>query len=363
MSNAVALRDLVAVAPNLHLRWSGVTATILSLVPLQAREIAIAATGVGLPGGIPRFPLIQLLTQGWSRPPGRPFRIWHARRNDEMLVGILLRDLLRQPWKLVFTSDAQRRHTGWTRFLLDRMDGLICTSPGGCACLDRPAALVPHGVDTARFRPAEDRAAEWAASGLPGRRGIGVFGRIRASKGTDLFVEAMIRLLPRYPDVTAVVTGLATPKERDFLEALQRKVRQAGLEERIRFLGECPPEEMPLWFRRVSVLVAPQRIEGFGLTPLEAMASGTAVVATRTGAAPVLILDGKTGRLVPPNDLEALVAAIDPLLADPDLAERMGRAGREHVCAHHDIAREVAGLAAVYEALWAGEQVSRVRSS
>ena len=68
---------------------------------------------------------------------------------------------------------------------------------------------------------------------------------------------------------------------------------------------------MPGWFRRVSLYVAPMRHEGFGLTPLEAMASATAVVATSTGAAPMLVEDGETGVLIPPNDLEALVAAIE----------------------------------------------------
>ncbi len=80
-------------------------------------------------------------------------------------------------------------------------------------------------------------------------------------------------------------------------------------------------DEVPLWFRTVSLYVAPMRSEGFGLTPLEAMASGTAVVATKTGAAPLLIAEGETGTLIEPDSLDALVSAIEPFLSDPEKAE------------------------------------------
>ena len=69
------------------------------------------------------------------------------------------------------------------------------------------AAIVPHGVDTRYFHPPADRGQEWAQGRLPGRYGVGIFGRVRRGKGTDLFVEAMLRLLPRYPDFTAVIIG------------------------------------------------------------------------------------------------------------------------------------------------------------
>jgi mannosyltransferase len=344
------LRDLAVVAPNLHARWSGVTSTIAALVPRQARHLPIASMGPNLPPDVPVVPVRELFTQGWSRPHDRPFRIWHARRNDEMIVGVVLRDVLRQPWRLVFTSAALRHHTPFTRRLIARMDAVIATSEYAAAYLEREPTVIHHGVDLERFHPPEDRAAEWVHTGLPGSRGIGVFGRMRESKGTDLFVEAMIRLLPRYPDVTAVLTGASDDDA--FVDRLKDRISASGLANRIRLLGERPREEVPLWFSSVSVYVAPQRWEGFGLTPLEAMASGAAVVATRTGAAPLLVEDGETGRLVEPNDLDALTAAIEPLIASPRLAERMGAEGRRKAEARHDIEGEVCAINAVYEALW-----------
>ncbi len=345
--------SVAVVAPSLHWRYSGVTSTIIALIPRQAREAPIAALGPNLPAQVPRVRLGDVLLRGWSPPAGYHNRIWHARRNADMLAGILLKSVLRQPWKLVFTSAGQRRHTAYTRWLIRRMDAVIATSEGAARFLQRPATVIHHGVDTKRFFPADDRLAEWRAAGLPGSFGIGAFGRIRPQKGADLVVEAMIRLLPKYPDAALVLTGLVAPKFERFKAELESRVAAAGLKSRILFLGERPVEEMPVWFRRVALYVAPMRHEGFGLTPLEAMASGAAVVATRTGAASALVADGETGLLVEPGDLDALAAGIERLIADRSLAEAMGRRGRAKAVREHDIEGEALRINAVYRKLWA----------
>lgn len=269
-----------------------------------------------------------------------------------MVLGLLLKWILRQPWRLVFTSAGQRRHVLFTRWLIRQMDVVIATTEAVAAHREVPSIVIPHGVDTRRFYPAEDRAAAWREAGLPGSFGIGMFGRIRQGKGSDLFIQAMITLLPRYPGATAVIAGLVAPKYRAFAADLQRKVSVAGLADRIIFLGHLPDNKMPGWFRRVSIYVAPMRREEFGLTPLEAMASGTAIVATRTGAAPQLVAHKVTGILVAPGDLESLTSAIESLLADPGKAESMGREGRVKALRDHDIAAEAAAIEAVYESLW-----------
>ena len=350
----LSLRDVCVVAPNLHWRYSGVTSTIAALVPHQARTLAVATIGPFMPPDAPHVSAWSLLREGWTRPAGRMHRIWHARRNDEMIVGVLLRDVLRQPWRLVFTSAAQRRHSHFTRALLARMDAVIATTPGAAAVLDRPATLIPHGVDTTLYHPAPDRAAARRALGIEGDFVIGAFGRLRPQKGTDVFIEAMIRLLPRYPGACAVLTGLATPEHEAFVAALRGKIRAAGLAPCITFAGERPRAEMPAWFAAIDLYVAPMRHEGYGLTPIEAMACSAAVVATRTGAAPALVEDGVTGLLVPPDDLDALTTAIEAMLADPARARRMGEAGRAKAVAQHDILREAEAIAQVYAAVWRG---------
>lgn len=348
-----AARDVEVVAPNFKRRLSGVTATIQRLVPLQAEHLRIAALGPGLGDRVPRIGFAALL-RFWRAPAGRPFRIWHARRNVETLAGLVLRDLLRMPIRLVFTSASQRHHTGWSRFLIGRVDAVIATSSATAAYLKRPSTVIRHGIDTARFHPAEDPATAWVSSGLPGRYGIGCFGRIRAQKGTDVFVDAMIRLLPAHPAFTAVVFGRATAQHTGFLEGLKARVAAAGLEDRILFPGEVDVDAIAAWYRRLAIFVAPQRWEGFGLTPLEAMASGVPVVATTVGAFPELVVAGETGELVAPGDVAAMVAALEPLMVDPARREAMGRAARARVLAEFTLEAEAARIEAVYQALWRG---------
>jgi mannosyltransferase len=356
--------DLIEVLhPNLHHRYSGVTTTILALAPAMARLCRVALVGAGEAPRVPTLSLREVARLRGSLPPGKPFRIWHARRNDEMIAGLLLKKFFGLKLGLIFTSAAQRYHTAFTNFLMRRMDALIAPSPEAASYLSLPVTVVSHGVDIARYRPAPDRALAWKETGLPGRYGIGVFGRIRRQKGTDLFVAAMLKLLPRYPDFTAVVIGLATEMDRAFEAELKSKVAAAGLAGRIVFLGELPPDEVPLWFRRLSIFVGPQRNEGFGLTTLEAMASEMAVVATRAGAAAHLVAEGETGFLVPIEDVGALTERIERLMQDPARTEAMGKAGRKRVEAHFTIEREAREIFAIYERLWASARSTSARTA
>jgi mannosyltransferase len=314
------------------------------IAPRLARRLPTAWLGPDAPGAVAPLSfrdLLRLRFRG-SRAP----LIWHARRNNEMLAGLALKSL-GWPLALVFTSAAQRHHSWVTRFLIARMDGVIAASEAAAAYLARPATVIPHGIDIERFAPASDRDAAYAAAGLPGKYAIGCFGRVRAQKGTDSFVEAMCRLLPRYPDFTAIVIGPVTIEQRAFAAALKERVRAAGLRERVHFLGELPVEEIPRWYQRLLIYAFTSRNEGFGLTLLEAMAAGAALVATRAGAAEQVVREGETGFLVQPGDAAALANAIEPLMRDPARAAQMGRKGRERA-AEFSIAAEAEKIAAFY---------------
>ncbi|KAB0679771.1 glycosyltransferase family 4 protein [Aureimonas leprariae] len=341
---SVIVGNLEVVAPNFKRRLSGVTSTIVQLVPLQARSLGIATLGPGLPEHLPKLRLRDL-PKLWRKPASRPFRIWHARRNVEMLAGVVLRDVLRMPLRLIFTSAAQRRHKRWTRFLLGRMDAVIATSVKSAAFLEVPSTVILHGVDLDRFGPAGP-----VADALPGRLVVGCSGRIRHSKGTDVFVTAMLDLLPRFPDWSAVITGRATAEHSGFLAALEGRIAAAGLADRILFTGEV--EDVVPWFRRFDLYVAPPRAEGFGLTPLEAMASGTPVVASDAGAFREIVADGITGRIVPVGDAAALAAAIEPYMADATLRAAAGKAALARVRELFPLQREADEIRAVYERLW-----------
>ena len=351
MSRASEFEVIVA---SLKRRHTGVTSTVAALIPEQAKRLDIAALGPKVPAQWPHITWNDLFRRGFKPPPGKRFRIWHARRNLEALTGLILRSVLGMPLKLVLTSAAQRRHSRWTHWLMRQMDAVVATSAETANYIPVPVKIISHGVDTARYFPAEDRGREWRSSGLPGRFGIAIFGRVRRQKGTDLFVEAMCRLLPKFPDFTAVIVGAVTPDQIPFARELKRIIAAAGLSERIRFVGERSAAEIPLWFRRISIVVSAQRWEGFGLVPLEAMASGCAVVATRVGAAYHVVVDEHTGYLVAPEDLDGLVSRLEVLMRDPQLTLEMGQAGRTHVLNHFSIESEAAELERIYESIWRG---------
>lgn len=340
--------QIEVIAPNLKRRLSGVTATIARLVPLQARDIGIAATGPGLPADLPHIPIARCFTL-----PRRRWRVWHARRNTEMLLGLVLRHLFRRKLRLMFTSASQRKHTGYTRWLIGRMEAVVATSAKTAGYLEVPATVVMHGIDTETFRPAPDRAALRARLGLPDGVLIGCYGRIRAQKGTDVFVDAMITVLKDHPQAVALVMGRATDEHSGFLEQLQARVADARLDDRILFLPEVTVDRMADWYAALDLYVAPQRWEGFGLTPLEAMACGVPAVATRVGAFEELVVEGATGSLVEPGNPAAMAGAVRHWLDDPAGLAAAGVAARAQAVAHHRIDGEAAALNTIYRQLLA----------
>ena len=338
--------QLQLIVPNLHRRYSGVTATNRMVAPKLAKMFRAAWLGPNAPDGIARMGMTDLLPLWRRRTP----LIWHARRNNEMIAGVLLRSL-GWPLKLVFTSAAQRHHSWITRWLIRRMDAIIATSEISASFLKREATVVPHGVDTDRYAPPPDRAAAFAEAGLPGRFAIGCFGRVRAQKGSDVFVDAMCRLLPHYPDFTAIIVGAITPEQMPFANDLRKRIAAAGLQSRIVITGELPIEQVERWYQRLTIYAFTSRNEGFGLTLIEAMAAGAARVASRAGAAELVVEDGVSGVLTPPGVVDALVAALQPLLRDPASAAAMGERGRARVLARFSLDVEAGAIAGFYRTL------------
>jgi mannosyltransferase len=337
---------LQLIVPNLHRRYSGVTATNRMVAPKLARMFRAAWLGPDAPDGMARIGAADLMRLWRRREPV----IWHARRNNEMIAGVVLRSL-GWPLRLVFTSAAQRHHSWITRWLIRRMDAVIATSDISASFLKRPAKVIPHGVDTETYAPPADRAAAFAEAGLPGRYAIGCFGRVRAQKGSDVFVDAMCRLLPRHPDFTAVLVGAITPEQAAFADDLKRRIAAAGLQTRIVITGELSIEEVQRWYRRLTIYAFTSRNEGFGLTLIEAMAVGAALVASRAGAAELVVDDGASGVLTPPGDVDALVAALEPLMRDPGSAADMGGRGRARVLEKFSVDAETRRIANVYRTL------------
>jgi len=344
---------------NIKRRYTGVSATVNALVPLQMSQWQLGYCGSTLSNGVVGMTLREAITLSKRPPAHRPFRIWHVRRDHEMMAGLWARDVLRLPIRLVFTSAAQHRHGSFPRWLISRMDAVISTTDKAASHVPNTTAVVPHGIDLQRFSPPRDKATAWADSGLPGHYGIGTFGRIRPDKGSDVFVDAMIEALPNLPGATAVIAGLAQARHREFEASLRQKIEAAGLSKRIIFLGEVPAGQVADWYRRCLVCIACPRYEPFGLTPFEAAATGCALICSRTGAFEALVEPGINGSLVEPGDAPGLARATLTLLGNPTATLAMGRAARDRVAQQFTLELEATGIGAVYRQMFAHGRLLR----
>lgn len=162
--------------------------------------------------------------------------------------------------------------------------------------------VVSMPVGTDRFGP---------RTPVPRKGPVLAVGRLMAEKGFDVLIEA-VALMPagERPELLIVGDG----PDRALLEALalRRDVSAA-------FAGAVAPSAIGDWYRRARLVCVPSRREGFGMVAAEALAAGRPVVATAVGAAPLFITEGVNGRLVPPDDIEALSAALTATLRS-DLA-------------------------------------------
>lgn len=339
----------VLIIGNSNKRFSGVTSTMLQVLPEQSRQIETWVMGPhNLPEGQSWLSFWECLRRLRSSQYRHTHFVFHARRNDEMIQGLLLRAFSRAPIKVFFTSTAQRFHSGFSRWLMSKMDTVISTCQAAASYLRQPPELlIPHGIDTSRFQPVSDKAQAMDELGFPGVLGVGIFGRVRHQKGVDVLVEALLQILPQHPHVNGFIIGEVKSADEPFVADLKQRIGKAGLADRVHFLGKLPFEQLPKWFAAMDVACALSRNEGFGLTVLEAMASGTAVVASEAGAWPDILADHEVGKLVPCGDVAATAAALETLLEDDDYRRQCAERGICAVQQHFTVQREAQALVAL----------------
>lgn len=188
--------------------------------------------------------------------------------------------------------------------------------------------VMPPGVDHALFSPG-DRAAARAALGLGAGPVLLFVGRIQPLKGLDAAVETLAELdrAGRSDARLVAVGGASGPAGARELNRVAGSVRRLGLTGRVDFVPPQPHHRLSAYYRAADVCLVPSRSESFGLVALEAAACGTPVVASDVGGLRTLVDHGRTGYRVDGRSPRELAAAVEVILADPDLAEAMaGRA-------------------------------------
>jgi glycosyltransferase involved in cell wall biosynthesis len=131
-----------------------------------------------------------------------------------------------------------------------------------------------------------------------------------------------------------------------YVAGLRARIAREGLEDRVSWLGER--DDVPELVRALDVLLLPSSEEPFGRVLVEAMALEVPVLATRVGGPPEIVRDGSEGFLLDPGEPAAWAAAAARIAADPQLARRLGRAGRERALAAFGLDRHAAAITAVY---------------
>ena len=348
-------KSIEVILGNSNRRFSGVTSTMLRVLEHHKGKIGVSVMGKHhLPEDVPSISFWRCAKLCRSTLPNEKFRVFHARRNNEVIQALILKKIFKAKIKIIFTSTAQREHTWITRWLIKRVDCLVATCSGAAAVLKRkPDKMIPHGVDINTYRlPNEGKKIAWESLGYPGKYGIGIFARVRQQKGIGILVDAMIPIMKENPSPTILIAGETTKSHENFVADLKAKIKSEGLEKRILFIGKVHyAEEVPRLMRGLSIVTALSTIEGFGLPILEAMSSGCAVVASRTGAWEDIIVPEEHGLLVPCNDVKATQEALKKLTSNSESLEKMGLRGRDRIAEGFTIENEANSLLELYKSV------------
>ncbi|MCG8431624.1 MAG: glycosyltransferase family 4 protein, partial [Candidatus Omnitrophica bacterium] len=191
-------------------------------------------------------------------------------------------------------------------------------------------ALIPPGIDVDKFKGVRHNIYE--RYGIAGRRVILFVGRLDANKGVDILLRAAGTLVKRFPDCMFVIAG------DDFgaRASLESLTQNLSLEDHVLFTGRLGKEDILSAFKHASVFAFPSLYEAFGIVLIEAMAAGTAVVASDSSAIPYVVDEGRTGLLFPSGDARALAERIALVLGDGRLRASLVEAASRSVLAGYD---------------------------
>jgi glycosyltransferase involved in cell wall biosynthesis len=220
-------------------------------------------------------------------------------------------------------------------------------------------AVIPHGVDVQRFRPASlaERDALRARLGLPmGARIVLYSGRLLRGKGLDTLLAAFGEVAAAEASAHLVIAGDGVGQSLSVESELRAAAQGEGLAGRVTFAGRVDAVEE--WLRAADVFAFPSLYEALGIALVEAAACGIPAVASRTGGIVDVVADGRSGILATPGDASALAAGLRRLVGDPVRARAMGEAARSVALASFDERDAVTRYRALFD-----EVASRARSA
>jgi glycosyltransferase involved in cell wall biosynthesis len=213
--------------------------------------------------------------------------------------------------------------------------------------------VIPNGVDAERFHLSRDSAAARRELGLkPTAPVAGIVAALRPEKNHELFLKVAARVRRRIPEARFLIVGDGPERPR-----LEQLAVQLSVADAVQFLGTR--DDIPHLLSALDVFVLTSRIEANPVSILEAMASGKPVVAPRVGSIAESVIDRQSGFLTDPNDEAQVADRVTELLANPQLARRLGDAGRAAVVERWSLARMVEGYQELIAKIYAGKCETR----
>jgi phosphatidylinositol alpha-1,6-mannosyltransferase len=291
-----------------------------------------------------RAPEFDVLHCGNIRPVGYAIR-WTSRKlHTPYLVYVNGGDLLRERVKTA--RSALKRRTAQS--ILGNAAGIVATSKWVAELTSSvmaqvgiesppPVAALDLGTDPARFHPSRDTGALRRRWGVGDSPIIITVARLVPHKGQDMGIRALAQLSRDFPDLRYILVGEGHDELR-----LRALARELGVFEKVGFVGPMRDDELPEAYATSTIYLGASRVdkeinvEGFGISFLEAGASGVPSVAGDSGGVRSAVRDGETGIVVPPTDPDAIADALRSLLVNPERRTAMGRAARRAVETHYN---------------------------
>lgn len=251
----------------------------------------------------------------------------------------------------IISNSKLKLYTYLDKMFIKRFDAVVSVSSSVRDLLlesgvdERRIHLVANGIDTKKFASGcNGKVAFNGRNKGPGTKFIGTVGRLSQEKGHIYLLRAAKKVLAVFPDCYFVLVGDGVLRE-----ALENEAQSLGIREHVIFTGRR--EDIPEVLTSLDIFTLPSLTEGLPMSLLEAMASGTPVVASKVGDIPVLLKDGALGALVEPTDWQALAAAILQYLKNPCEAEKVSANARKEIMNHYSSAQMAERYIGIYKTI------------
>jgi len=291
-----------------------------------------------------RSPDFDVLHCGNIRPVGYAVRWANRQLRTPYLLYVYGGDLLKERKKA--ESSALKRRTA--RSILGHASGIVAISKWTAELASDvmkqvgidtppPVAALDLGTDPVRFNPSCGTGALRRRWGVGDAPVILTVARLVPHKGQDMGIRAVATLRRDFPELRYIIVGEGSDEER-----LRALAKELGVPDRVGFVGAMRDDELPEAYATSTIYLGASRVdkeinvEGFGISFVEAAASGIPSVAGDSGGVRSAVRDGETGIVVPPTDSDAVADAIRSLLLNPDRRNQMGAAGRRAVETHYN---------------------------